>query len=312
MSRFSWRFLKEGMLGVDLGYIFKMPSVKTRATCQVKLMHADRGRGGILYVYPNPSVLNHYVVISFSNISIRESWFDNNLSIDVILDFEPITFTGTSSKDRQEWISAFATIQSAQHSAIAAAGRGAAVNESSRLSVDDLMASDVAMHFGEHLCLKSRTNAALSLGAVPDTADTIILNNRAIWTDVPRHPVVVIEDLVHNMQALYGFTSEGQRRDIEVDSYRDEWYALADSMEFNLFIEKSSELQCVDLSLLESPDERNKFFLSMCSLLSMHAAGALKLSFREVLFEYDKRIAYLVGGEVFTLQRVTDLCNPSG
>lgn len=297
---------------MDMGYIFKLPALKTRATCQVKLMHADRGRGGILFVYPNPSVLNHYVVISFSNISVRESWFDNNLSIDLILDFEPMTFTAATTKDRQEWISSFATLQSAQHCAIAAAGSGAAADESSRLSVDDLMASDIAMHYGEHLCLKTRANSDLSLGMVPDAADTIILNNRVVWTDAPRNPVVVIEDLVRNMQSLYGFTSEGQRRDIEVDSYRDEWYELADSMEFNLFIEKSSELQCVDLSLIASTDERNKFFLSMCSLMSMHAAGALKLSFREVLFEYDKRIAYLVGGEIFTLQRVTDLCNQQG
>lgn len=334
----AWRFLAEGPLELESNFLLghraesKYPSHKM--CCYIKLMQADNGRGGILYVYPKKSCMGHYTVVSFLNITVKEPWVATSEAIfDLILDFEPVQFIAADAGSRDMWLNAFRDLERAQH-------ERSSVSPSkslTRISADELAGVDVAVHHGEHVHFPSphrepkgdsisshldsspasRLTDTVEMNPQPSTpvangeAEFIILNNRYKWeisSALPRDPLVVISDLIHTIQSLYGVTKEGQRVDISDDVEEDEWHAVADSQMFSHFIVATSELQTVDLSGLDSQD-MSKFFISTYSLLSMHAAGVLKLTLQEVLDEYTVKVGYVIDDRVYTLAEVIDLCS---
>lgn len=173
------------------------------------------------------------------------------------------------------------------------------------------MATDLSVHFGEHLLLSppktSLDELPASIAEPRSEIEVHVLNARTVWTSSPRDPVLVVRELVRLLQSLYEVTEEGQRKDISPHRESDEWHTIADSQEFDHFVALSGELQVVQLQNIIEEQERCMFFVSAYSLLSMHAAAILKITLDEVVNEYDRRIAYNIGGKVYTLYEVTEL-----
>lgn len=346
MSRLAWRILTEGPLEVESNFLLghradsKHPSHKL--CCYMKLLQADHGRGGILYVYPRKSSLGHYIVFSFYNITVKEPWVATaDASMDLILDFEPVQFLAADVGARDTWLAAFRGLEKMQHDhAVGRCPQGCSASKSPRISAEELQGVDMAVHHGEHLqfqsphkdsngewaqsiestgipCdLASSEDALDSAPAAPappsPLTDCVILNNRQQWdlADAPARPaMLVISDLVHMIQSLYGITKEGQRLDSTDENDEDEWHVVADSQMFNHFIVATSELQVIDISDLV-PHDKSKFFVSAYSLLSMHAAGVLKLTLQEVLEDCTtKKVAYIIANRVYSLYEIMELCS---
>ena len=349
MSRLAWRLLREGPLEVQSSLLLcqragsKYPSHSM--CCYVKLLQADHGRGGILYIYPSKSSLGRYSVISFVNITVKEPWVGELSSqIELILDFEPVLLCASDQENRDEWIVAFRGIERMQcDHAAGNCPEGCLKTKPCRIPEDELQAVDLAIHRGEHICLPSphksndecicnqtvlcnescsgeidstaeiapKSNKAKKK-LIPDVpGECIILNNRRPL-DIPltpgRNPLVVIGELIHTIQFLYGITKEGQRMNCVDTNETDEWHSVADSQMFQHFVSSTSELKVVDISSLES-HEKSKFFVSTYSLLSMHAAGALKLTLHEVMEDYTTRIAYIISNRVYSLAEIIELCS---
>lgn len=342
----SWRLLAEGALEVHSNFLLgyrgntdpRLPSHKI--CCYMKLLQADHGRGGILYIYPRKSCLGHYIVFSFFNITVKEPWVAaSDALIELILDFEPVQFIAMDSESRDSWLSAFRSLEKVQQDhAIGNLAASTSANKSPRVSADELVGTDIAVHHGEHMHLQSPhkdiresswskeirdacssdTKDATLVVASPLACGTtrrlsghncIILNNRHKWDSAEsRSPLVVICDLVHIIQSLYGVTKEGQRIESSGECEEDEWHAVADTEMFNHFVMSASELQTVNIDLLE-PQDKSKFFVSAYSLLSMHAAGALKVTLQEVLEKYTSKVAYIIANDVYSLGDIVDMCS---
>jgi hypothetical protein len=309
MSRLAWRFLQEGPLDVDISFFVcgtkGGASSLGRVQCFFRLVQTDRDRGGILYAYQDKRSFSKYTVLSFAHITVREPWVaDNQLSIELILDYNPVIMYALDEVSRNEWLRAFRQLEKNQYNSTG--------KSKSRISADDLMATDLSIHFGEHLLLSppksSQDDPPASLIEAPRSgAEVHVLNARTAWTSPARGPVLVIRELVRLLQSLYEATDEGQRKDINPHRESDEWHTIADSQEFDHFVARSGELQVVQVENITEEQERCMFFVSAYSLLSMHAAAILKITLDEVVNEYDQRIAYNIGGRVYTLHDVTEL-----
>eukprot|EP01065_Artemidia_motanka_P037613 TRINITY_DN4636_c0_g6_i1.p1 TRINITY_DN4636_c0_g6~~TRINITY_DN4636_c0_g6_i1.p1 ORF type:complete len:560 (+),score=133.16 TRINITY_DN4636_c0_g6_i1:191-1681(+) len=117
-----------------------------------------------------------------------------------------------------------------------------------------------------------------------------VLNGQVAWVGAARSPVEVVDDLIVDLMEIYN------RNNQNLDSIRR-------SSSFRHFVERSAELQQVQLSLLADDQERTACFLNIHNTLALHAhvVQSTETKCRDTFF---KKLCYNVGGEVFTLSDI--------
>eukprot|EP01062_Namystynia_karyoxenos_P016597 TRINITY_DN16066_c0_g4_i1.p1 TRINITY_DN16066_c0_g4~~TRINITY_DN16066_c0_g4_i1.p1 ORF type:complete len:561 (+),score=166.09 TRINITY_DN16066_c0_g4_i1:301-1983(+) len=119
-----------------------------------------------------------------------------------------------------------------------------------------------------------------------------VLNGQKAWVGSARHPMEVVENLLLILMGLY------------TKAYQDP-YALIRCPEFGEFTDMTGELQSVELTALESEEDRSAFFVNLYNTLALHARAlhhqVAERSARELFFN---KLYYNVGGELFALNDI--------